>query len=384
MKIRLLTAAVAATLGIAVLPAHAEFMLGEETKGATVKLGEETDLNLRVRLQPRIDFGDVGQNSTTKEYYSEQDMYLRRIRLELTGKLVKNLRYNLTLNADKDDQAFGNSNFGVQYAFLDYQFADAASVLFGQSKLPMSRVSLTSSARQLLIERPVSTEAAKKLFGDYEQTELMLHGKFAGGMVAYMLALADGTNKNQADTTVTNAESDLAYIGRVEFSPPGWIEKGKSDAHLGQGRHLTVALHGGAQNGLKSNGGTTETDRDLRGADFSMHIGGFTAQAEYNRWNVSETGLADKEREGWYAQVGYFFAGANIEPALRYEKYNTDVNAVADKEDTYTTVGVNWYLKGHSMKLGLNWVRTEFGDGNKPAATVDSRDLYQVQAQLYF
>jgi len=390
MRIKLLTIAVGATLAAAV-PAHAEFVLGDESKGATVKAGDETDLNVRVRLQPRIDAGDVLKDATTGQYISETDLYVRRIRLELTGSLVKNLKYNLTLAADKDDQRSsstgrnGNATPGVHYAYLDYKFADAASVLFGQFKLPFSRVSLSSSSKQLLIERPASTEDGKKLFGDYEQTELMVHGKVAGGIFNYMLAIADGADTNQAGTALTNPEGDPAYIGRLEFSLPGWTEKSKSDAHLGKGKHMVLGLHAGSQQGLKAFGTAAETDRDLKGADFSMHIGGFTAQAEYNQWAISQTGATDVEPQGWYAQLGYLIPVVNLEPAVRYEVYDRDSNATTDREDKLTTFGFNWYAKGHSVKVGLNWVHTEFGTGNLSGTSPSTeRDVYQLQTQIYF
>ncbi len=389
MHIGALTAAVVAA--VLALPAHAEFALGDETKGATVKVNDEADLNVRVRLQPRLDIGDLMKDAASGQYTSETDLYVRRIRLELTGNMVKNLKYNLTLAADKDDARNSttglnaNSTFGVHYAYLDYKFADAANLLFGQFKLPLSRVSLTSSSKQLLVERPVSTEDGKKLFGDYEQTELMLHGKVADGIFNYMLAIADGSDNNQAGTALTNPESDPAFIGRLEFSPPGWTEKSKSDAHLGKDKHMSFALHAGSQQGLKAFGSTVETDRTLLGADFSMHLGGFTAQAELNQWAVGQTGLADVEPKGWYAQVGYLIPGVNIEPVARYEIYDRNSNAATDREDTFTTLGFNWYFKGHSMKLGVNWVQSEFGPGNLTGTTPSTeRDVYQIQTQIYF
>ena len=291
---KLLTAVVGAAVGALVLPAHAEFALGEETKGINVKFNDEADMNIRVRLQPRLDLGEIGQNSTTRQFYSESDFYLRRIRLETEGSLVKGLKYNLTLSADREDQnyrartstnsattsAADDQKLGVHYAYLDYTFAKPFAVRFGQFKLPLSRISLSSSARQLIVERPFSSEDAKGLFGDYEQVELMLHGSVAGGIFKYMLAAADGSDQNRAGTAYVNTDAELAYIGRLEFSPPGFTEKGQSDAHLGKGRHLTFGLNAGSQGGVKANGGAIETNRELMGADISFHLGGFTAQAE--------------------------------------------------------------------------------------------------------
>lgn len=403
------------------VPAFAQdFAMGEETKGLKVKISDDTDFNLRIRLQPRFDSGDLIASKDGKSYESETDMYLRRIRLEMDGKLVKDLKYNLTFDGDKNgirgkDSASKSNEVKVLYAYLDYKFADEANLRFGKAKLPYSRVSLTSSSKQLLIERPVATEAAKKLFDDYYQTNAMLHGSFAGGVIAYNLAAADGwengnylNGKDAKDGKVFKA--DPLYVARVEISPPGFTEKSKSDAWLGQGQHLSFGLSYAAQNSIDyshfgstydaATGKTTETassdseDRTMMGADISAHFGGLTLQGEYTAWEIdySKAGKDEKEPKGWYAQAGYFIPGINIEPVARYEVYDHDSNAVSTADDTeekVRTVGVNWYGKGHSFKIGANWVHSEYGDDAKSDVSVkgvdeDSRDVYQVQAQLYF
>lgn len=403
------------------VPAFAQdFVMGEETKGLKVKISDDTDFNLRIRLQPRFDSGDLIASKDGKSYESETDMYLRRIRLEMDGKLVKDLKYNLTFDGDKNgirgkDSASKSNEVKVLYAYLDYKFADEANLRFGKAKLPYSRVSLTSSSKQLLIERPVTTEAAKKLFDDYYQTNAMLHGSFAEGVIAYNLAMADGwengnylNGKDAKDGKVFKA--DPLYVARVEVSPPGFTEKSKSDAWLGQGQHLSFGLSYAAQDSIDyshfgstfdaATGKTTETassdseDRTMMGADLSAHFGGLTLQGEYTAWKIdySKAGKDAKEPKGWYAQAGYFIPGINIEPVARYEVYDHDSNAVSTSDDTeekVRTVGVNWYGKGHSFKIGANWVHSEYGDDAKSDVSVkgvdeDSRDVYQVQAQLYF
>ena len=41
-------------------PAFAQdFAMGEETKGLKVKISDDTDFGIRIRMQPRIDTGDT-------------------------------------------------------------------------------------------------------------------------------------------------------------------------------------------------------------------------------------------------------------------------------------------------------------------------------------
>ena len=383
------------------MPVFAEdFAMGEETKGLKVKMSDDTDFSIRLRMQPRVDTGDLIASKDGKSYESETDMYLRRLRLEMDGKLTKDLKYNLTMEMDKNGKS-GKANAStanevkVLYAYLDYKFADAANIRFGKAKLPYSRVSLTSSSKQLLIERPVSTEGAKKLFDDYYQTNAMLHGSLAEGVIAYNLATADGwESKNAIATGTTVFKSGPLYVARVEVSPPGFVEKGKSDAWLGQGKHITLGFSSATQNSIEYKETSDSEDRTLMGADISAHLGGLTLQGEYVSWKIdySNPATSDVAPKGWYAQAGYFIPGINIEPVARYENYDQDSNAAAGTDDTeekVRTVGVNWYGKGHSFKVGANWVHSEYGNDAKSDVGVkgsdkDSRDVYQVQAQLYF
>ena len=384
-----------------------DFLLGEETKGLKVKISDDTDITMRIRLQPRVDFGDIIKSKDGKSYSSDMDMYLRRIRLEFEGKLAKDLKYSLIIEGDKNGKAgktsaSASNEVKIQYAYLDYKFVDAFNIRFGKTKLPYSRVSLTSSSKQLVIERPVSTEAAKKLFDDYYQMSLLLHGGIAEGIFNYNLAIADGwengntlyskgkyRSTDSADTKVFNGGP--LYVARIELSPPGWTEKGKSDSHLGQGQHLTLAANYAAQKGIEYSADNTvangyKEDRTLTGFDVSGHWNGITAQFEYNIWNQKYTDPNKKEEkpEGWYGQAGYFVSGLNIEPIARYEVYDQDSNS-SDKKEKTTTIGVNWYAKGHSFKVGLNWAHTEYEKSASGwLANDDTKDTYQVQAQLYF
>lgn len=382
----------------AAVPVFAQdFAMGEETKGLKVKISDDTDFGIRIRMQPRVDTGDLVAGKDKNSYDSETDMYLRRLRLEMDGKLVKNLKYNFTLDSDKNgikgkDSSSKGNEVKTLYAYLDYKFDDAANLRFGKAKLPYSRVSLTSSSKQLLIERPVSTEAAKKLFDDYYQTNAMLHGSFAEGMISYNFALADGWENGNTITPGGSTTADKVqtsgplYVARVEVSPPGFVEKSKSDAHLGQGQHVTLGFSYAAQNSIKYQTATTSEDRTLMGADISAHFGGLTLQGEYIAWKTDYETATDKEPKGWYAQAGYFIPGMNIEPVARYETYDHDGNT-ADKKETDTTFGVNWYGKGHSFKVGANWVHTSFDKKASDLTGTDpklSKDVYQIQAQMYF
>jgi len=367
-----------------------DFRMGDETKGLKVKISDDTDISFRVRMQPRLDMGDLVKNEAGTSYESEIDNYLRRLRLEIGGNMVKELKYSLVFEADKNGKFASSGSptneVKIQTANIDYKFNDSLGVRFGKAKLPYSRVSLTSSSKQLIVERPVSTEAAKKLFDDYYQSHLMFSGKALEGLFGYNFAIGDGWEPNStiSGTTVVHKSSPL-YIARIEVSPPGWTEKSQSDAHLGKGKHLTVGANYATQKGIEYKVTAFEEDRILAGIDVSGHWEGFTGQLEYNTWKIESTDTSkNKEPNGWYIQAGYIIPGINVEPVARYEVYDQDSNK-DNKQEKTTTVGVNWYLKGHSMKIGLNRVSTKYdSSASGVLANADTKDTYQLQAQLYF
>lgn len=368
------------------------FLFGDETKGVTVT-ANEADLNIRIRLQPRLDYGDIIKEKDGNSYAKDADLYLRRVRLEFGGSLLtKTLKYKLVLSADKWEKAGNTNAVKIYYAYVEWEQSDEFALRVGKEKLPYSRVSLTSSSSQLLVERPASTEEAKKLFGPssaepYHQPAVTIKGRVLDGVIGYEAAVADGWQNGEAVQTGRTVFKAGPFYGlRLEFSPPGWVEAKKSDAHLGKGRHLAVGVNAVNQGSIEYNENSFKEDRTLAGFDLSGHYEGVTGQFEYNRWKVDsdDPAIADKKPRGWYAQAGYFVSGLNIEPAVRYEVFDQDSSS-SDKKEKTTSAGLNWYLKGHSLKVQANWVHTKYeANASGRLANDDTKDTFQLQGQMYF
>lgn len=399
--------------------ADTEFPLGKETKGIEIKIDDDTKFNIRIRIQPRFDIGETSTSLKAddgKSYSSISDMYLRRVRWEIGGNLTKNFKFGAEFEADKTSRQDSTASVSAYHIFGDYKLSDNLGLLFGKKKLQYSRVSLTSSSKQLIIERPTITEDAKKFFNDvhghgYYGPQIMLHGKAGEGMFKYYASVTDGWQAGQTTkwTSKTVEKSGLAYIGMVEISVPGWIEEKQSDAHLGEGRHLTLSGYYGAQSGIEygptktttttanlttravtstttSTANNDKEDRTLTGFDLSFHLGGLAIQGEYVSMEItpSTSGAKAVKPNGWYAQAGYYINGTAFEPAFRYEYYNKDSNKTDDNQTT-STIGFNWYPKGHSFKVSTNYVVTTFGKGNSSKLSDDDNlSSIQIQSQIYF
>jgi len=215
------------------------------------------DVSIKLRLQPRIDFGKI------YSYKDRSDSYIRRARVEISKKWrdlpAGSLDLKIVLKADNVERDYDyktgkryydSSKVRLHHAYIDWKVSNQISIRIGRYKKPYSRVSLTSSSRQLFIERPYSTEDAKKGLGDYDSNQLLLYGSMAGGLFRYMLSVADGSTIEDKQKAGDNTRSDVKignfYAVRVEVSPPGFIEKKKDDTGIGEknkGNVVSVGLN---------------------------------------------------------------------------------------------------------------------------------------------
>ncbi len=382
-------------------PSEAAFKYGEPTDGYKVKV-DGSELKFRFRLQPRFDFGHVSDDGD--DYNTDSDFYMRRIRFETSGQMMKDLSFKLVFAGDKWDKNQQTSSLDVYYAYVDYKFAKLVTLRMGKHKLPLSRVSLTSSSKQLLIERPVTAEAEKDFFGDSNQFIVAFHESINNNSINYIVAVADGwdpADTSDPDAAIFDAEdfggvptdpdsfvtdSENLLLAKLTFSPKGWEEKGQSDAHLGKGQHLTFGAHVALQKSIKHEGGIfgSEDDRRAWGVEISGHIKNVTLQYEIIRLkNTSTSNLVQFKASGWYVQGGYFVPQANIELVARYEIFDENINSPSYETET-RTVGANWYGKGHSYKLGINWVHSQFDSNVREVGLEDEKNVFQTQAQFYF
>jgi hypothetical protein len=405
------------------VPAEGKLASGQQASQVPPEKPSKPKLpfEIKVRAQARLDVGDLLVDDDDR-YRTESDLFLRRVRLEVDKTFEKppvgkELKLNLTLEADRFDQEFRggeredpDNDVGLQYLYGDWTFRDALAVQVGQYKLPFLRIELTSSARQLLIERPAATGEAKESFGDYEQPNVMVHGEVAEGAVRYYLSYADGAGDlgsvQRLDGEATAAQRRAwgkAYIGRLElargFSGEGQGEKKKDDTGIGEESHITLGIDGGFQRNLRYE--TEEVaDAELDSRVFSVDLAGryrfagggtVTAQAAYIDLEREFNYRGSERPKGFFLQGGYLLPvkvlGGQLEPAARYEWFDRDrienEGAGGTKERT-VSLGFNHYLQKHSIKWAYNFVWTRFDEGVAEAAEERNRQLHQIQWQLYF
>ena len=349
------------------------------------KLPDGVTLAPALRLQPRLDAGDLARSRDGGAYAGTQDLYLRRARLGLEGRYGKQLRFEATLEADRSGQAGRASSVGLYSATAGWVAGEAFAASVGKQKLPFSRVAYTSSARQLLPDRPFGVEEVKDALGGTTTLSVVLRGRLAG-LLGWHLAAGDGWGTGETLDAAGGRQlvrrADPLVVGRIELSPPGWAEDPRSDAHLGEGRHLTLGLAAAVQRGISYVAIDAGEERRFGSIDLSGHAGPFTAQAELDAWTVdsSAPGRAVVKPRAVHVQ-GAFLVGA-VEPAVRWERFEADAEAPGTALRAFT-LGVNWYLRGHDLKLQAAWVHVR-REAQAPGRVERDRtqDLLQLQGQL--
>jgi phosphate-selective porin len=352
-------------------------------------VADDADLRVRVRLQPRVDDGDLLVARDGRSFEMARDVYLRRVRASLAGTVRSRFHYVLTLDGDRVNQTGRPNQVAVTDAAVAFDVAEALVLRFGRAKLPITRNGLTSSARQLLPDRPLFIDAARGFGTDVNQANLLVRGRLLRGAIAYYGAVADGWSpgaqiySSGAGRTVRN--SGLLWVARLELSPPGLAESHKSDAHVGVGAHFTIGGNVVSQENIEYADVVGHEDRHLASVDVSGHLGALTAQAEASWSEVVSTVPArgTVRPRGWYAQVAMYVAPLQLEPALRYELDVDDATRIGARQQA-VTVGLNAYVRRHALKFQLALVHRIFDVASpQRLADTDTSNVGQLQMQLY-
>lgn len=364
---------------------------------ATIQFSKSASFRISTYIQARAEYGDLAQGSERDIQPSDFDLYFRRARIGFHGTaLTPGLSYGLSFAGDESVQSEiyssydGRGNVVLSDVYLRYAFSDQLVLKFGKDKLPYSRVYLTSSSEQLLSERPYYTYALRDFFHTYTHSHVGMSGDIrAGGLLAYSVAVgrawrSGDSLRGDSGPVVTSAPPML--VARMDWSPAGWEERRRSDAHVGQGQHFGVGAYGAAQNSLRYRDGVVEAseNRRVHGVDVSFHQGASTFQAEYNAWRTGGSILESSRRAASvYVQGAYLFQGLMLEPAIRLERYKQKTESGEGRAQV-VTVGANKYVQGQDLKFTLDIEQTSF-DGEirllRPKEK-DKRRVLRLTAQF--
>jgi len=374
-------------------------------------LGKETHINMKfipkdasdmwfkagVRIQGTIESLTKGNADAI------QDAYLRRVRFEVAAGFGEHASFVMDVRNDKADKGIenveGRFNVGDAYLKIKKPF-DSSLINFKlyRAKIDVSRTEMVKSARVINYDRPyIADNAAQFISINRRGTNVQMYGDW-NKKIHYQIAVGSASSPDKAldargvkgsSVDISLDSQSLFYGGKVIFSPfDGWEETFKTETYMGVGKHFSVGVAYWSIPELKGTVGaaTFDLNRNLLNIEASMHYGGLFLQGEYfkfedvvKNWDTVgtvETGTSD----GWYVTGEYVMPEFNyIAPYFRYESWDR-FNDDTGYEVTSKTVGINWYLRGNTTKVGILYQQDEYGVNTGDRTD----DIFRVTSQWFF
>lgn len=301
--------------------------------------GKEAVLKLNGLVQAQAEFGDRGDSRG-----AQHDRFrLRRLRLGASGQFLEHFGF-------KVEGEYGGSSVTLMDGWLNWNRFDAVNLKAGQFKAPFGYEATYSDPRQPVIEPTLGTDRLTL----NRQVGLQASGDFLDGRLSYAAGVFNGNGRNNT----SNDNENFTYAARVE----GILWTGEV---AGTAAKLTGGINGftgndtglsvGSDFGFADNRFTGE--RTGSGVDAQFTAGRFELWAEWLNVRFSPAAsLAQPEFDAnsWYVQGGYFLLPNIVQVVLRHDEFDPSDARPLDDVDTWT-VGTNWFVKGHDLKLQLNY-----------------------------
>lgn len=272
---------------------------------------------------------------------------IRRARLDVKGTISPYWGYRVQFDLAGTPKLID--------AYAELKLNDYLNFTIGQAKIPFSLENLASSNKLELIDRSQAVEAlvarGKDVGGNQNGRDI---GIQLGGtilkyndrpVIDYRLGVYNGSGIN---TTDANEKKDFAT--RLILHPVAGLD-------------ISAALYNGSRHIAEVKTGTVVTTpaknvtRDRYGFDLSYDLNNFSVRGEYLHGTDE---LID--REGYYAQIGYYFLQKKLQLLAKYDFYDAD-KSKANNASTWYVLGANVNINAN-VRLQANYTfKQEEGTG---------------------
>lgn len=322
--------------------------------------GDGYRLNISGQIQVRYYANFRDDDANTDDFESGFEM--RRTKLNFQGDIGKDWFYRVRGNFSRSE-----GDFGLDYGYAGYKFANGTRMTAGQFKLPLLREELVGDDRQLAVERSVtnyvfSQDYSQGIMLDYETETWRVAGAFSDGLATRNTAFTDNQTSAWFASGTGLGEADYAFTGRFEWLfSGGWkmfddftSAKGQDfGGMVGVAAHWQESANTNAPTDVDTDTAQITVDVSLEGDSWNV-FGAFIYR--YNDYTALGTGSSDQSDYGFVVQGGWRFA-ENTELYARWDSVIADEDNPAFAEsDTFNflTFGVNQYYAGHAAKATLD------------------------------
>ena len=326
-----------------------------------------------LRIQPKYEFNGVDNN---------HDFYIARVRLKGKGNIYGMANYYFEVKLDNMGRFNRTTSAQVENAWLDFPIEQTFHIRTGFFDIPFSRNALTSDSKLLLIDRSMIKDALTSLGFADNTIGVFAHGRPLNGRFTYAAGFFDNLNfeVENPNPIMTRKANGFMTSGRFAYdfldpAPAGGYGDYQG-SYIGKGQRLSIGTNAAFL--PKASISTTEFDIFAWGTDIFFNTGPFSAEAEYDLFNLNmkTATVADINGMGWYIQGGYLIT-SKIEIASRYQEVDPNTDISNDKMKA-VTFGANFYLHSQNLKIQTDYTfKIEEG-------TDINNDVFQVQLQLDF
>ena len=367
-------------------------------KGLQVRSADKKhNIVTRLRLQT------LGTVSNASGEPAEMGIILRRARLQFIGNTFgEHNKFKAEFAFSPRDLRFhavGDDTYARESPLLswywEFDHLRDLTLRVGQYKIPYSRQRVISSGNQQMVDRSI----ANGEFTLDRDIGFDIRSKdFLGlGFMKYYLGVYNGEGRSAFD----NGDSNLMYLGRVEFLPFGMFKdysEGDFERLARPGVSIGLA-YGYAPNALgkKVNRSGRPADRGTTdfqnlAADVTFKYQGLALSSEvFWREGERESGGAldgdgmeiptedARNGLGWMAQAGYLLPRSPIEITGRFGQIiASDESALSDSNEA--GMAFSYYFAQHPFKLQGDAFQLWGGDD----AFTDGTTRVRVQMQMAF
>ena len=250
---------------------------------------------------------------------------IRRARLSIYGDITERFDYKTQVEFG------GTSSPFLLDAAIGYKLAPYLKLTAGQFKIPFSRENLISSSKLETINRSQVVEAlvarGKDVIGNQNGRDIGVQasGSFLPIQDNYLFDYAVGVfNGNGINRLDNNEQKDI--IGRLVAHPIKDLSVGGS-FYTGRATLNTTPARP-----------EQKQDRDRIGAELA-----YTHDPISLKWEYISGDDGTTNKDGWYAQAGYFIIPKKLQGVFKFDTYNPDTKVKKDGTNVYTA-GINYYF----------------------------------------